>query len=454
MPLRIISKIWQSFIENTSNIKILRATLAVGSMTSLVNIASIFKHLVIAQTFGRSDEIDAFLVAYLVPSLLVNIVGGSFNASFIPTYLQIEQEEGKVSSQKLFSNITAWSSIFLLGVVVLTIAAAPIYLKILAIGFKPEKLQLTFRLLVSMSPIIFLSGTLTIWAAVLNTREKFALTALIPVISPLLVTFFLLNIPTIGIYALPIALVVGALLEMLCLGFILIKQDIRLAPKLCRVDSHLKQIASQYVPMIAGAFLLSSTELIDKSMATILGSGSVAAIDYGSRTVALPLSLATIALSTAVTPYFSKMVTAKEWGALTDTIKWYLKIIFFTSVPMVLLLFFYSHEIIELLFQRGAFTEDDTSIVAQVSAYYVIQMPFYIGGIIIVRLISALRYNQILMYSAVISLALNIFLNYIFMKFLGVSGIALSTSVVYIISFCFVFYSAITKIRLFKESSS
>ena len=64
-------------------------------------------------------------------------------------------------------------------------------------------------------------------------------------------------------------------------------------------------------------------------------------------------------------------------------------------------------------------------------------MPFYLMGIVLVRLISALKANHLLMWGAVLSVGLNIALNYAFMQWLGVSGIALSTTVVYVVSFCF-----------------
>ena len=51
--------------------------------------------------------------------------------------------------------------------------------------------------------------------------------------------------------------------------------------------------------------------------------------------------------------------------------------------------------------------------------------------------IQALKRNQILMWGTLISVSLNITLNYLFMKVMGLPGIALSTSVVYAVAFCY-----------------
>ena len=92
---------------------------------------------------------------------------------------------------------------------------------------------------------------------------------------------------------------------------------------------------------------------------------------------------------------------------------------------------------VHLVFERGKFTETDTQIVGQIQAVYGLQIPFYIWGILFVRLLSAMTANHILMFGAFLNFFLNIVLNYVFMQYWGVVGIALSTACVYVFSFGF-----------------
>jgi putative peptidoglycan lipid II flippase len=48
-------------------------------------------------------------------------------------------------------------------------------------------------------------------------------------------------------------------------------------------------------------------------------------------------------------------------------------------------------------------------------------------------MISSLQANKVLIWGTVISFVVNITLNYVLMKFMGVAGIALSTSIVYMV---------------------
>ena len=96
-----------------------------------------------------------------------------------------------------------------------------------------------------------------------------------------------------------------------------------------------------------------------------------------------------------------------------------------------------SEPLVRLLFERGAFTGEDTRIVAFVQIFSLLQIPFYLLGIIYVRAISALQRNTLLMWGSAISLILNVVMNLILMRYIGVAGIALSTAIVYLAAWIF-----------------
>jgi putative peptidoglycan lipid II flippase len=207
-------------------------------------------------------------------------------------------------------------------------------------------------------------------------------------------------------------------------------------------DPDMRIIIGQFLPVVAGAIIMGSTELVDKSMAAALAPGSVASLNYGNKIIAAVLTLAATAIGTAVMPYFSRMVADNHWKNIRSTVKFYFGIIFSLGIPAVLLIYGLSDPIVATIFQRGSFTAQDTTIVSSVQAFFAFQIPFYVAGMVVVRLISALRANHILMWGAAINLVVNIGFNILFIHYLGLKGIALSTSFVYLISFIYLFYNA------------
>ncbi|MBE9191238.1 polysaccharide biosynthesis C-terminal domain-containing protein [Gloeocapsopsis crepidinum LEGE 06123] len=439
---------WTKLTSTSVNRKIFGAAITVAILTAFVKIAAVIKELVVAWRFGTSDAVDAFLIALLVPAFIINVVAGSFNAALIPTYIQVREKQGIQAAQHLFSATMIWG-LGLLGITtLLTILSAPVYLPLIAAGFDSEKLGLTFYLLCAIAPIILLSSIVTIWGAVLNAGERFALAALAPIATPA-VTIIFLFIKSWGIFALAAGLVAGTAIEIILLGLALHKQGIFLLPKWYGINPAIRQVAHQCVPALIGAFIMCSATLVDQSMAAMLAPGSVASLNYGNRVIAFPITLATTALSTAVIPYFSRMVACNEWAGVRHTLNRYMWLIFAVSIPFTGLLLLSSELIVEILFQRGSFTSEDTQTVAQIQSLYALQIPFYIADIFVVKLLTSMRLNHILMWVSVFNLLINISLNYLFMQWIGVSGIALSTSCVYLFSFLYLLFFANKNLKIF-----
>lgn len=442
--------LWRNLAKGSINRQIFAATITVALFTGLVKFAAIGKELVVAWRFGTGNEIDAFIMAMVVPAFVINVVAGSFKSAMIPVYIKIREQQGQKAAQQLFSGVVVWALGLLIVTAIVMAIFAPIYLPLLASGFTPEKLRLTTYLLWSLSPLILVSGVINIWSGVLNAGERFALAAFSPAITPLATVSLLLAFPSWGIFALAVGLICGSGLEAIILGIGLSKQKINVLPKWSKNDVNLNQVSSQYIPVVTGAFLMCSTNLVDQSMAAMLDSGSVAALGYANRVIALPLTLATLALGTAVVPYFSKTIAQKNWSKISHTFNYYLKLIFVTTIPLTIIIILASKLIVQILFERGSFNAEDTLVVSQIQICYALQIPFYISAIFVVRLINSLSVNHFLAWGSSINLLVNIAANYFFVQWIGIKGIALSTSCVYLISFIFLY--VLTKNHLQKIS--
>jgi putative peptidoglycan lipid II flippase len=137
--------------------------------------------------------------------------------------------------------------------------------------------------------------------------------------------------------------------------------------------------------------------------------------------------------------HFSKLVAARDWAAIRHTYRRYALLIVAASVPLVVLIVVFSEPIVRLLYERGAFTPQDTLLVSRIQAAYALQIPFYLLGTITARLISAYRMQTAFFWLAGINFAVNVAFNLLFSRWFGVAGIALSTSLVSLASFAVMF---------------
>ncbi|MDM8553103.1 lipid II flippase MurJ [Desulfococcaceae bacterium HSG7] len=424
--------------------KIFKAMLTVGGLSLIVRAVDALIYLLAAALFGAGDEMDALLIALIAPVFLLNIFSGAFHTSFIPAYIKVRNDHGgpdeseRVASQRFFASVMMLGAALLIVLTLALSLSGSYLLPIFGSGFNPLKLQLTRSLFFILIPTLLFSSLARMWAAVLNAAEKFKLAALSPAIKSIILIGFLLTMaPYWGIYAFAWGMAIGSFVEMILLADGIRRQNLPVWPRWHGMSADLKQVLRQFAPMAAGSILMGGTELIDHSMAAMLGPGSVSTLSYANKIVMFVLVVSSGALGTAVFPYFSQMAANQDRRGIIDTLKIYSRLIILFSLPATALLYYFSQPLVRILFERGAFTIHDTQQISTVVGIYAFQITFYLLSIMEVRLISALRGNHILMVSTMISLPLNILFNYIFMHFMGVAGIALSTVLVYLLAFVF-----------------
>jgi putative peptidoglycan lipid II flippase len=434
---------WNTWRVRSVNTRIFAAMVTVGGLTVLVKLVAGIKELVVAYQFGTSDALDAFIMAYLLPQFVMELIGGALTAAFIPTYIQVLQQEGQAAAQRLLSTVMASSIVLLVAASVLLTVLVAYVLPILASGFDPDKLALTRRLYFVLMPTLLCWGFAAIWSAVLNAGERFALAAVIPIVTPLVTVLLLWGANRGGIMILAIGTVLGLALEAGLLGWNLKKRGVSLMPWWYEASPAVKQVFRQYAPAVTASLLMGSAWLIAQSMAATLGPGSVSALAYGSKATTLLLGIGSVAVSTAVLPHFSRMVAVGDSAGVRHTLKTYAWLILLVTLPLAVILMYYSEPLVRLILQRGAFTPADTHVVSQVQAIYLFQVPFVLVGILFVRVISSLKANHLLLWGTVINLILTLVFNYIFLQRFQVVGIALATSLMFVISTSYFIYVGI-----------
>ncbi len=439
---------FKSLQTGTINRRIFGAAVTIGALTLIVQFVGLAKDLLVAAQFGTSDALDAFLMAMVVPTFIINIVAGSFHSALIPIFVRVKDKEGEKAAQELFSRLTVYCAAFLLLVLLFIGFLGHLIMPLMASGFHKEKVALTQDLFYWLLPMIVFQGMIVIWSATLNTYGRFSLPAIAPVLLPLITMIVLISVGSrLGIYSLVIGTIGGFALQLIMIGLGLRSQGLRLRERWEKNNAQIREMMGQYLPIVAGAALMSGTMLIDQAMAAALQPGSLSALNYGGRLVTAVLGLTAASIGTAAFPYFSKQVADKDWGTLRQMLTDYLRWIFAITVPISLLIYVFSEQIVRLLYERGAFLPEDTYLVARVQSFLIFQIPFYISGILVVRVISSLQANQILMWGSGVNLLFKIIMNYLFMGWLGVAGIALSTSVMYFVSFIFVYVFVIMSLN-------
>jgi putative peptidoglycan lipid II flippase len=411
------------------NRSIFRAAVSVGAAGVLVKLVATFKEIAVASVYGRSDAMDAFLAAALIPSLLVNLISESMNQALVPTLVRVREQEGHDRAQRLLSSSMLWMCL-LLGIASAVMALlAHGFFPLIASHFPPAKLQLSVRLFYGLLPIVLITGIATNCTAVLNTLDHFALPAFAPiVISVSVLAGALLFGARFGIWAMLYATLAGSLLHAMIVVWMMEASGYRFRLRWYGLTEATREVAGQYGPVLLSGVVSSGGLLVDQSMAAMLPSGSVSALVYANRFVGVIITLLAGAVSTAIVPYFSRMIAHRDWAGCRHTLRTWVRLTAFVSVPVAIALIANARPLVRIAFQHGQFGPRDTAVVAAVLAMYAIQIPFFVTSRVYYRFLVAMRRTDLILYCGILNLGLDIALNLLLMRWFGVAGIALATS--------------------------
>ena len=431
------------FAGGSMNRRILHAAASVTAIGVLVKLVATGKEIAVAGVFGRSDAMDAFLAASLIPGLLINLISESMNQALVPTLIRVHEREGHEPAQRLLSSSMLMMCVLLGAVSVLMAAAARSFFPLIASHFPAAKLDLSIRLFYGLLPMVLITGIASNCTAVLNTFDRFAWPALAPIAIPIAIVAAALTVGArLGVWALVYATLAGSMVQAALVAGLMEAHGYRFRLRWHGMTEPALEVARQYGPVLLSAVVAAGGLLVDQSMAAMLPAGSVSALVYGNRFVSVVVALAAGALSTAITPYFSRMIARRDWAGCRHSLRIWTALAAAVSVPIAVAMIAAARPIVRLAFQHGAFGPRDTAVVASVMAMYAIQIPFFVVSRVFYRFIITMRRTQIALYCGLINLALDIVLNIVLMRWMGVAGIALATSLWTVSTFFFLGYWA------------
>ncbi|UCC38900.1 MAG: murein biosynthesis integral membrane protein MurJ [Candidatus Aminicenantes bacterium] len=420
--------------QKEQNRRLVRSTLAVSTPTILSRIFGYIRDMIQAKYLGTGRSADAYYMAYNIPNLLRRLTGeGAMTAAFVPVFTQMKKEKSREELWK-FANAFFFDLTVIMAVItVLGIVFAFILVRIIAPGFDdiPGKWDLTTALTRIMFPYIFLISLAALAMAILNSFHKFFVPAFTPVL-------FNLAIITVALlfarnaeepaFIFAVGVVLGGALQ---LGFqlpFLWQKGMRFKFGLSFKHPAVRKVAKLMIPGVFSAGIIQINFFISRMLASLLEEESVSSLYFASRVQEITLGIFSIALSIALLPTFSEQAARKDIQGMKKTLIFSLKLVFFITLPAMVGLLVLSRPIIQVLFERGMFDAQSTSMSALCLFYFAFSLPFISGVRILAPAFYSLKDTKTPAVVAFFVMIIYISCSLILMGPLRVGGIALALS--------------------------
>ena len=245
------------------NRPILMDAVVISALTIAVKVASAAKVIISGQVFGAGDALDAYLIAFLIPSFLGDVFAGALNPALIPAFIDVRHREGSRAAISVYAGVLYQSvAVFSIAAVLLLVFANPV-LKILASGFSPAKLALSRSLLGYVMVLLPFSALSVVWRSVLNANQRFGAAAIAPLMTPLVTIAAVIGAGRfIGVSALAAGTAVGALAELAVLALWLRHLRIPVFPRWNWKTAPSTGVFRQYCPIAANNVVMGGSAIV------------------------------------------------------------------------------------------------------------------------------------------------------------------------------------------------
>lgn len=430
----------------------------VAAATLLSKVAGLIRQQTIAAAFGAGPVVNAYSFSYVIPGFLLILLGG-INGPFHSAMVSVLAKSDRRDAARIIETVTTIVGAALLIVSVGLVLGAETIIDLLAPGLTMNAAEaarqgldpatlidlaqtraIAILQLQVMAPIALLAGFIGIGFGSLNAADQYW----IPSISPLLSSF--VTIAAIAIYGFGIAsdgaaphnwiwgaillaggTTVGALLQWLIQLPTQAREGLgKLRLRLDWKNPGVRKVLAVMGPATLASGMLQVNLYTDLHFASYIPQAA-AALNYANLLVQTPLGLVSNIILVPFLPVLSRLAAPSDRPELKDRIRQGLMITALTMLPLSAIMVPLAQPIVRVIYERGAFSQADSALVASVLLTASLGMVVYLSRDVLVRVFYALGDAQTPFRISIINIFINVLLDWLLVKEFGAPGIVLAT---------------------------
>ena len=411
---------------------------SVGSATMASRVLGFVREALIGAALGAGPVADAFYAAFRFPNLFRRIFAeGAFNAAFVPLFARELEGGGKEAARRFAEAVLSVLIPVLLAFSALAMIFMPTLVEwIIAPGFTddPDKFDLTVFMTRIMFPYLFCMSLVAMLSGVLNSMRRYFLAALVPV---------LLNVILIGVLVFALAgeftqyetghwmawgVLASGVLQLLFLIWGTWREGFSMSLIRPRLTPGVRRLLVLMGPVVLTGGATQINLLVGQIIASAQ-DGAIALLNYADRINQLPLGVIGIAVGVVLLPELSRALKAGDTAEAAHLQNRSTEFALGLTVPASMGLIVLAAPIINILYERGAFTAETTALAASALVAFASGLPAYVMIKVFQASYFAREDTRTPMWFAFVQVAANIVLSLAFFPVYGHVAIAAATSI-------------------------
>ncbi len=336
---------------------------------------------------GSSAVAEAFLAAFSLPNMFRRFFAeGTLNVAFVPMFAK--KVEGGENAHDFARDALSGGLLFVLVIfTILGQTLMPWLVYAMASGFSGgERFDLAVIYGRIAFPYILFISVAALLSGVLNALGRFAAAAAAPVLLNVIFIAAMTGGAVLGwdMGGLTLAWIVplaGGLAQVALVWVAASRAGYRLIPRRPVMTPELKRLAVIAAPpaALAGGGVTQVNLLVGRQVSSFFEGGAFAWLYYADRLYQLPpLGVVGIAIGIVLLPDLSRRLRAGDTAGSREALSRAGELSLALTIPASVALIVIPGPLVEVLFQRGAFTSDDTAHTALACAVYGLGLPAFV----------------------------------------------------------------------------
>jgi putative peptidoglycan lipid II flippase len=416
-------------------IRLMAGFFTVGLWTLLSRVLGFARDIMMAAFLGTGPVAEAFLIALSLPNMFRRFFAeGAFNMAFVPMFSKkLEADDDPLTfAQDAFVGLGFVLLIFT-GVAVVFM---PALVTLMAAGFRGD---VRFELAVAYGqiafPYILFISLAALLSGVLNATGRFVAAAAAPVLLNVIFVGTMLAMwlfagsaePAAWGTALAWAVPVAGVAQVTLVWIAAKRADFPLSFRMPRLTPDLKRLAIIAVPAVLAGGVLQINLLVGRQVASTF-DGAIAWLSYADRLYQLPLVVIAFAIGVVLLPDLSRRLQAGDEAGGQDAFNRASEIALALTIPAAVALIVIPIPLVSVLFERGAFTSDDTASTAMAVAVYGLGLPAFVLQKALQPLFYARGDTKRPFYYAILAMVLNAVIAFGLRDYIGFIAAAVGTT--------------------------
>jgi putative peptidoglycan lipid II flippase len=387
------------------------------------------RELLNARYFGTQWEMDTFLAAATIPTIIFGLFNGALVSALIPTFSHYVARGRDDDAWRLGNTVLNGLAILLVAGSALGWLLAPIYVPLIAHGFPAPQMGVAIRMTRWLMPSVLTISLSGVVAAILNSHSRFLAPAFQGIaINLVTIATVVVAFHALGIYSVVLGTTLGFIAQLivqlpafLALGRYRFEFDLR--------HPGLRQVGQALGPIIVGSAAGQLALLFDRSFASTLSPGYISGMNYAVKVVNFPQQIFITAIATVIFPLFASEFARRDSNAVRRAASLGLRIVMFITIPSVCGLIALRVPIVETLFEGGNFTPEATVVCAQLLPFAAVGLIALAANVILTRCCFACGESRSPVAISVATVLANVALSLYWLPSLGARGLLLANSV-------------------------